>query len=79
MKIKIVKVSEKGQIAIPVDVREEVNIREGDELILIEEGGRIVIEKSTKISTRFKDLLKHSEKVAARLWENKEDEIWNNV
>lgn len=26
----------------------------------------------------FKDLLKHSEKVAKKLWDNEEDEIWNN-
>jgi hypothetical protein len=26
----------------------------------------------------FKDLLKHSEKVANKLWNNKEDEIWDN-
>ena len=25
------------------------------------------------------DLLKHSEKVAKKLWDNKEDEVWNNV
>ena len=27
----------------------------------------------------FKDLLKHSERVASKLWENKEDEIWGSV
>ena len=27
----------------------------------------------------FKDLLKHSEKVANKLWDNKEDEIWDSV
>ncbi len=26
----------------------------------------------------FKDLLKHSEKVANKLWNNREDEIWDN-
>lgn len=26
----------------------------------------------------FKDLLKHSERVAGKLWGNKEDEIWDN-
>ncbi len=27
----------------------------------------------------FSYLLKHSEKVAKKLWDNKEDEVWNNV
>lgn len=26
----------------------------------------------------FADLLKHSEKVARKLWDNEEDEIWND-
>ena len=27
----------------------------------------------------FKDLLKHSEKVATKLWNNKENDIWDTV
>lgn len=27
----------------------------------------------------FSYLLKHSEKVARKLWDNKDDEIWNNI
>lgn len=27
----------------------------------------------------FSDLLKHSEKVAKKLWDNKEDEVWDKV
>lgn len=32
-----------------------------------------------KIKSNFGDLLKHSEEVAKKLWDNKEDEIWNNI
>lgn len=27
----------------------------------------------------FSDLLKHSEKVTEKLWDNKEDEIWEKI
>jgi len=27
----------------------------------------------------FSDLLKHSERAANNLWDNKEDEVWDNV
>ena len=27
----------------------------------------------------FKDLLKHSEKVAKKIWDNKKDKIWDNI
>jgi len=52
-------------------------------LILIHENGKIMIEKVHKISpmikSEFKDLLKNSEKVAKRLWNNKQNEIWNKL
>ena len=83
MKVKTVKVSDKGQIAIPREVREEAGIKKGDDLILIHEKGKIMLEKVEEISKEvkedFKDLLAHSEKVAKRLWENPEDEVWDTV
>ena len=83
MKVKSIKVSDKGQIAIPRDIREEAGIEKGDELLLISDKGKIMLEKSERVSEElkrgFKDLLKHSEKVAKKLWENPEDEVWNTV
>ena len=79
--MKIVKVSDKGQIAIPVDIREEAGIERGDELVILESSGRILLEKSEKVSAKvkddFKDLLKISEISLRKLWDNKEDEIWD--
>ena len=39
----IVRVLQKGKITIPVEVRERLGIKEGDELKLVVEGGRIVL------------------------------------
>ncbi len=81
MIVKTVKVSEKGQIAIPLDMREETNICQGDELLLVQDGNKIMIESTEKISNKikddFSDILKFSEKSLMKIWDNKEDEIWN--
>ena len=83
IKFKTIKVSQKGQISIPADIRKEVGIRKGDELLLVRRGDKLLIEKSSKVSRRFANefayMLKHAEKVAKRLWENKEDEIWDKL
>ena len=77
METKIVKVTDKGQISIPVDIRHSVDISVGDELFVIRNGRTIIIEKVRK--SDFRDLLEHSEKVAGKLWGNKNDEIWDTV
>ncbi|HLD16020.1 MAG TPA: AbrB/MazE/SpoVT family DNA-binding domain-containing protein [Candidatus Nanoarchaeia archaeon] len=77
METKIVKVTEKGQISIPISIRESTGIEKGDELLVIRSGKVILLEKIKK--SDFKDLLKHSEKVAEKLWSSKEDDIWDTL
>lgn len=78
--LKTVKVSDKGQIALPIEIREMVNIKKGDELIIIQTDRILIIEKaediSTKIRDEFKDILKFSEQSLKEVWDNKEDDIW---
>ncbi len=40
------KVSEKGQVTVPKPLRERLGIRPGDELEVVDEGGKIVMSKS---------------------------------
>lgn len=77
METKIIKVTDKGQISLPVKIRDILDIEQGDELIITQSDDSIVIRKVKRED--FSDLLKHSEKVAKKLWDNKEDEAWNNV
>ena len=77
METKIIKVTDKGQISLPVSIRESMKIEQGDELIIARSDNTIIIKKIKKED--FSDLLKHSEKIAKKLWDNKEDEVWNNV
>jgi len=77
METKIIKVSDKGQISIPVDMRKSIGINIGDELIVIGNENTLCIKKLKKED--FSDLLKHSEDIARKLWDNKEDEIWDTL
>ncbi len=80
MMVKTVKVSEKGQIAIPLEIREAIGLKRGDELLLLQEGEKVFIEKATSaMKDEFELLLKASEKTLKKLWDNKFDEVWNNV
>ena len=80
MEIKTVRVSEKGQIAIPTSMRESVGIDQGDELLLVEAEGKILIEKAERFSQSmkddFEDILKYNEDSLKEVWDNKEDDIW---
>ena len=81
MTITTVTVTEKGQIAIPQAVREKVGIEKGDEMLLIQIDGKILLEKSSRVEHKltddFRDILKFSEKSLKEVWDNKEDEVWN--
>jgi len=78
--MKTIRVSDKGQIAIPQIFREKLGILKGDELVLFDIGGKLLIEKQKdveeKLKEEFKDILKFSEKSLKEIWNNKEDEIW---
>ena len=79
--IKTLKVSDKGQISIPNSVRQKLGIERGDNLILFEIEGKILLEKQQKVSEKmkdeFKDVLHFSEQSLKEVWDNPEDEIWS--
>jgi len=79
--MKTIRVSEKGQIAIPRPMREILGIKRGDELVVIQLDNKILLEKSQKMERKikddFKDILKFSEKSLKEVWDNKSDDIWN--
>jgi AbrB family looped-hinge helix DNA binding protein len=82
-KLKTVSVSEKGQIAIPREIRDMMGIRKGDRLLLTAIKKRILIEKSETITKKMEDDFSHlkmlSEKSAKKLWDNNDDKIWDQV
>ena len=82
MIVKTIKVSGQGQIAIPRTIRELAGIEKGDDLIIVQDDGKILLEKAQKITAKieddFKDILKFSEKSLKGVWNNKQDDIWSS-
>ncbi len=78
--MKTIKVSEKGQIAIPQIIRENLNINQGDELVLLQIEGKLLIEKVERVEQQlednFADILKFSEKSLKEVWDNRQDDVW---
>jgi AbrB family looped-hinge helix DNA binding protein len=78
---KKVKVSDKGQISLPVEVQREAGIKKGDELLLIRKGQKIVLEKPRRIvevlENEFADLQEISEVSLRRLWLRRKEDVWD--
>jgi len=72
MMIDTTKMSSRGQVVIPLDMRED--IKEGDKLIVIRKDNEIILKKSIPESALW------SEKSLAKTWLNKEeDRIWKDL
>jgi AbrB family looped-hinge helix DNA binding protein len=78
---KKVKVTDKGQISIPVEIQRRTGIARGDELLLIAKGRRIVLEKPARVvellEDEFSDLQTINEESLKKLWLNKADDVWD--
>lgn len=74
---------EKGQIAIPAELRAEIGIKQGDTLLLIREKDRLLLQKAeqvgAKVKNEFRHLLKHSEATAKNFWGTKADDVWDTI
>ena len=79
----IVKVSSKGQIVIPKEVRERHRLGRDTDLVLVEAGDVLVLRKKTSVEATMRDefgpFLRASEATLKDLWENSEDDVWNDV
>ena len=50
--MELAKVTVRGQITTPKEIRKKLNIKDGDKIVFLEETGRIIIENSTMIALR---------------------------
>lgn len=60
--MEVAKISSKGQITIPVSVRNRLNLKAGDKIVIFEENGRFYFENSAMLA--FKRAEKAFEGVA---------------
>ncbi len=75
--IRVVAVSSKGQIVIPEEFREELNLRKGSHLVMIKEGSTLFLRREADVKDEFADLLKISEKSLEDIWGSEKEDIWN--
>lgn len=68
---------------IPKEVRKRHRLERDTDLVLLESGDAIVLRKKADVEGVLKDefapLLRASEKALRDLWENPEDDVWNDV
>ena len=81
--VHVVKVSSKGQIVIPKEVRKRHRLGRDTDLVLFESGEALVLRKKADVEGILKDefgpLLRASEKTLKDLWGNSVDDVWNDV
>jgi AbrB family looped-hinge helix DNA binding protein len=50
--MELAKITVRGQITIPVEIRKKLGVRDGDKVVFLEENGRIVMENSVRIALK---------------------------
>ena len=82
--LETIKVSSRGQIVIPEKVRNNMGIKEGVKLILLEKDNKLILEKEEDFVKKLEGnkekmgWLSLAEKNLAEIWDNtKDDEIWS--
>ncbi|MDD3298404.1 MAG: AbrB/MazE/SpoVT family DNA-binding domain-containing protein [Bacillota bacterium] len=48
--MEMAKISSKGQITIPIEIRKKLKLKEGDKVLFIEEGNRIIFANASIIA-----------------------------
>lgn len=48
----LAKVTSKGQVTIPIEIRKKLGIKNGDKILFVEEGGRIYVMNSSMDALR---------------------------
>ena len=68
MNVAITKMSSKGQVVIPTEMR--TDIREGDKLLIIQNEGQLIMKKASKLDSNLKEDLEFAKKT---------DEAWKRI
>ena len=50
--MELAKITTRGQITIPVEVRKKLGVRDGDKVVFIEEGGRIIMANAAMVALK---------------------------
>lgn len=50
--MELAKVTVRGQITIPIEIRKKLSIKDGDKVVFLEENGKIIMENSAMLALR---------------------------
>ena len=48
--MELAKITSKGQITIPVDIRRKLGVKEGDKVLFVEEAGKVYILNASVVA-----------------------------
>lgn len=48
--MELAKITAKGQITIPIQIRRKLNLKDGDKVVFMEQNGKIIVENSTRVA-----------------------------
>lgn len=77
LKMEVAKITSKGQITIPIDIRKKLNLKDGDKVIFIEDGDKIILANAAKVA--FMNIQKAFEGESERLGLKDEQDVVNMV
>ena len=69
MEVAITKISSKGQIVIPSNMRKDITV--GEEFLIIKEGDKILMKKITELTKQLKEELLFAKRVE-KAWKSYE-------
>ena len=50
--MELAKITMRGQITIPIEIRKKLGVKDGDKVIFVEENGRIIMENAAMIALK---------------------------
>ncbi len=50
--MELAKITSKGQITLPIDIRRKLGLKEGDKVLFLEEDGKIFVQNAALIALR---------------------------
>lgn len=75
--MELAKVTVRGQITIPIEIRKKLNIKDGDKVVFLEENGKVIMANSAMLALReIQDAFKGE---AERLGLKNEQDVVNLV
>ena len=48
--MELAKITTRGQVCIPIEIRRKLKVKEGDKVVFLEENGRIIMENAAKMA-----------------------------